>query len=404
MEHPTERPPDPRVLDGKLWDLLLDQLAGLRSLVWAEDVPADPVVRAEGLRYLLRFLAAGIAACIEYDDTETPELGRYIENRMSWGLDNPDCNYSYTRIRGGATYRVSGNRGTARHLELQVNTGHMADGDFAGWRTVSAMSGDELATDPDEDFELFLSPEEHTAGNWMRLDDTASFLLVRQYFDDWEHERPAELVIEQVGFPYPPAPLSTGAIGARVELLCQWLEVGARCWHAISRGILAGTPGDLTPFRPPAEASGLKGQAYGMGAWRCEPDEAVILTLDPPPCRMWGVSLCDRFWQSIDFANHQSSLNSAQASLTGRGRFVGVISHDDPGVANWLDPAGHREGTLALRYLLPEVGDLPTMRYHTVARHDLEGELPADTPRLDPAGRRAVIERRRRAVMRRYRR
>lgn len=399
-----EPPPDRRVLDGELWDLLLAKLAGLRSLVWSDDVPAEGVVRAEGLRYLLRFLAAGIAACVEYDDTETPELGRYIENRMSWGLDNPDCNYSYTRVRADATYRIAGNRGTARHLELQVNTGHMSDGDFTGWRAVSVMSGDELVTDRNGNFELFLSPEEHTAGNWMRLDDTASFLLVRQYFDDWEHERPAELVIEQVGFDYPPAPLATGEIGARVDLLCQWLDVGARCWDAISRGVLRGEPGDLTPFRPPPLASGLKGQAYGMGAWRCEPHEAVILTLEPPACRMWGVSLCDRFWQSIDFANHQSSLNSAQATLTSHGEFVGVITHDDPGVANWLDPAGHREGTVALRYLLPEPDDLPTMRYHTVARDELDRELPAGTPRIDPAERRALLERRRRSVARRYRR
>lgn len=404
MPPAPERPSDRRVLNGELWDLLVAKVADLRSLVWSDGVPADPLVRAEGLRYLLRFLAAGIAACVEYDDTETPELGRYIENHMSWGLDNPDCNYSYTRLRGDATYRISGNRGTARHLELQVNTGHMSDGNFTGWRAVSAITGDELTTDGDGDFELFLSAREHAGGNWLRLDERASFLLVRQYFEDWEHERPAELVIEQIGFRYPPGSLTTGEIGARVDLLCQWLEVGARCWDDISRGILEAEPGDLTPFRPPVDASGLKGQAYGMGAWRCQPDEAVILTLEPPTCRMWGVSLCDRFWQSIDFANHQSSLNSAQATLNLDGQLVAVICQDDPGVANWLDPAGHREGTLALRYLLPEPDDLPTLRYRTVARDQLDHELPPDTPRIDPAERRIVLERRRRAVMRRYRR
>jgi len=30
-----------------------------------------------------------------------------------------------------------------------------------------------------------------------------------------------------------------------------------------------------------------------------------------------------------------------------------VIAHEDPGVPNWLDTGGHREGTIFWRYLLP---------------------------------------------------
>jgi len=117
---------------------------------------------------------------------------------------------------------------------------------------------------------------------------------------------------------------------------------------------------------------------------------------------MWGLSLCDRFWQSIDFADRQSSINSAQAALTRGGVFVGVIAHDDPGVANWLDPGGETEGTLALRYLFPD--GVPTMQYRTVPRADLDTSLPAETPRITAAARRSALERRRLAVARRYRR
>jgi hypothetical protein len=31
-----------------------------------------------------------------------------------------------------------------------------------------------------------------------------------------------------------------------------------------------------------------------------------------------------------------------------------VIAHRDPGVPNWLDAAGHREGIMFWRFLLPE--------------------------------------------------
>jgi hypothetical protein len=380
--------------------MLVERLRDAGRLVW-DPASGDVARPAEGLRYLLRFLAAGIAVCIEHDDTDTPELGHMIEDRMSWGLDNPDTLYNYARVRGDATYRIVGTRGTACHIEFQVNTGHQSDGDFAGWRAVSALPGDDIECDDNGSFVITLG-REHAEGNWMALDEDASFLLIRQYFDDWEHETPWELAIERVDGVLPPVPLSDDIMAARVGLLLEWLDIGLRCWDDISRGLLGAPVGDVTPFLPPDEASGLKGQAYGMAPWRCAPDEAVVLELRPPECRMWGISLCDRYWQSIDFADRQSSINSAQAVLTPGGIFVGVIAHDDPGVANWLDPGDETEGTLALRYLFPD--GLPTLQYRTVPRADLDASLPVDTPRITPAARQAVLRRRRLAVARRYRR
>ena len=190
--------------------MLVDRLTKVGGLVWDPDKPAPAERPAEGLRYLLRFLAAGISVCVEHDDTDTPELGRMIEDRMSWGLDNPDTLYTYTRSAGDADYRIVGRRGTARHAEFQVNTGHYSDGDFTGWRAVSALPGDEVVDSADGGFEIVLSREEPPgATNWMVLDDEASFLLIRQYFDDWEHERPWDLAIERTEAHCPRHPSTT---------------------------------------------------------------------------------------------------------------------------------------------------------------------------------------------------
>jgi hypothetical protein len=393
------------VMHGDLWSDLVAHIDGLHPLVYGADVPRDPLTRAEGLRYLLRFLAAGITICVEHDDTETPEFGRLIENRVSWGLDNPDTLYSYTRVRGDTSYRVAGTIGSACHAEFQVNTGHYADGDFTGWKAVSALSSDEVQTDDEGAFEIVLSPaadRPDSAVNWMALEDTASFLVVRQYFEDWEHESPADNIVEQIDYPYPPPVLTTDRVEAEVELLLQWLETGSRIWDEISRAIIANPPGDIQPFLPPPSSSGLKGQSYGFGSWRCEPDEAVIVELTPPAAKMWSLSLCDRYWQSIEFAARQSSLNSSQAMLVD-GHLVAVISQDDPGVANWIDPGGHAEGTLAVRYLFAD--SIPALTYRTVARHELlDDPALAGAPMLGWADRRAILESRRRSVTRRYRR
>ncbi|MCP4593053.1 MAG: hypothetical protein GY842_20150 [bacterium] len=193
----------PGVMSGEIWRELVEKLRDLETLVLADDVPASPQDRAEGWRYLLRFLGAGIRVVIPAGDPDYPEFGRMIENGMSWGLDNPDCNYSWARVRGDATYRIAGRRGSACHLEFQVNTGHFGDGNVGGWQTVSSLNGRELVVAPDNTFELILSPEPHE-GNWMRLEPDASFLLLRQYLNDWETERPAEIYIERVGASYPP--------------------------------------------------------------------------------------------------------------------------------------------------------------------------------------------------------
>lgn len=386
-------------LDGR-WRALTEQVGALQGLI--ADAP-DEVARVDGYRYLLRFLAAGIRVCTELDDTDNPDLGRSIEHHMTWGLDNPDTLYGYTRLRGDASYRIAGHRGSARHLELQVNTGHQGDGDFAGWKAVAALSGDELVSAADGSFEVVLAPTPHP-GNWLRLDERASFLLIRQYFSDWDTEESASLAIERLGDDaFPPARASAERLAAELDLLGQWLTTGAQCWDGLSRGLSGAPPGDVQPFLPPAEASGLKGQAYGMGSWWCGPDEAVVLELEPPACRMWGLSLCDRWWQSIDFANRQSSLNDSQATVGPEGRFVGVIAHDDPGIANWLDTGGHTAGTLALRYLFPDPPDhLPALRQRVVPRSDLAAVLPVGTPTVTSAKRLERLAARHRSVARRY--
>jgi hypothetical protein len=386
------------VITGAAWDALVARIAALRPLV-LDLAPDDPAVRADGLRYLLDFLAAGLTVCVQHDDTDVPELGHMIHHRATWGLDNPDCLYSYTRLRGDGTYRIRGQMGSARHLELQVNTGHLCDGDFMGWKAISSLTVDDITVEDDGRFEIALGGE-GGAPNHMPLDDRASFLLIRQYFCDWESELPARMTIQRRGGLLPPPPSSADRMAARLGLLCDWLDRGARCWHELATGLLASEPADVEPFLPPREASGLKGQAYGMGAWRCEPDEAVLLELEPPTCRMWGVSLCDRFWQSLDFDRRQSSLNACQAALDPDGVFRAVICHDDPGVANWLDPGGHREGTLAVRYLFAE--SLPPLRQRRVDRGSLSSHLSSDAPRLDAATRSAVLRRRHEAVLRRY--
>ena len=401
--NPPADPADARVMSGEAWDALCDTLKRAGRLVLGEGVPDSPRDRAEGFRYLTRFLAAGINVCIEHADPDHPEFGRMVDHTMKWGLDAPDCLYLYATVRGDATYRISGNRGSANHIDIQVNYGHFASGAIESWGTISSMNGLELGVEPDGWFELTLGAEE-CPGNWLRLEPNAEFVLVRQYFNDWDHERPADLIIERLAAHHPVPPPQTDQMAARLERLSMWLDRGGALWEQMSRAMLALAPNTLMVHLPQSsdKRAGLRGQAYGIGNFRCAPDEAVIVEFVPPRCRHWSVSLANWYWESLDFASRQSSLNGHQATLDADGVFRGVISHDDPGVPNWLDTAGNTRGSIAARFLLSDSAPEPRLRCIPVAQ--LRSVLPAGTPHVDPAIRAEIIGRRRRAVWRRSRR
>jgi len=390
------------IMDGEAWASLCETLAQASQRVLGEGVPGAPRDRAEGFRYLARFLGAGIVSCVSHGDPDYPVFGRMIDYAMPWGLDNPDCLYLYASLRGGATYRISGNRGTANHIDIQVNFGHYANGDISTWGTIASMDGTQLRTDDAGDFELTVGGESDP-GNWLASREDAEFLLVRQYFDDWESERPADLLIEREGAEYPIPPPNTDAMAGRLEKLQRWMDKGARLWEQMSRGFLSMDANSLVVHMPEAagERSGMRGQAYGMGHFRCEPDQAVIVEFQPPGCVHWGVALANYYWECVEYASRQSSLNRSQATLDEDGVFRGVIAHSDPGVANWLDPGGHIEGTITARFLHAEAA--PEVRFEVVPLASLGSALPASTPRLDPETRRERLGRRRRAVLRRFR-
>lgn len=390
---------DEELLTAAAWRQITGRLGDLESLVLDAAVPDSPRDRAEGWRYVLRFLAASIRCCIVAGDPDYPEFGRMIERGLAWGLDNPDCNYSITRVRGDAEYRVAGDAGTACHFEYQVNTGHFGDGNVGGWQTVSSIHAGELERAADGSFELWLSAEPRE-GNWLRLDDTASSLFLRQYFADWQRERPARVFVERVGAAYPEPSLTPARLAPRIDELLEWLSKGIRGWEAMSRLILATEANQVTLTEPMEGNAGLRGQAYGLGHFRCAADEAVVISFRPPSCRMWSVQLCGWFWDSLDFATRQSSINSVQARLDPDGMFRAVIAHQDPGFANWLDPVERTEGSLGIRYLFPEEVVQPEFR--VVPLRELSRAMPPDAVRVDADTRRRGLERRRRAVQLRY--
>ncbi|TFH25129.1 MAG: hypothetical protein E4H03_01645, partial [Myxococcales bacterium] len=325
------------VMSGAAWEKLCDVLRASGRLVYGDGVPDGPSDRAEGMRYLTRLIASGINVCMELADGDAPRFGRMIDCTMKWGLDAPDCLYLYAAVSGEAAYRIHGNRGSANHIDVQVNHGHYSSGDVSAWGTISSMNGRDLVTSEDGEFELFLGGTPRDT-NWLPTADGAEFVLVRQFFADWDNEHPADIYIERVdGVDVPEPVVRTDQVAARLEKLAGWIERGGALWESMSKGFLALEPNSLIFHDTSASDAhgGMQGQAYGLGNFACEANEAVIVEFPVPDCPHWSVSLADWYWQSLDYATRQSSLNGHQAFVAADDVFRGVIAHVDPGVANW---------------------------------------------------------------------
>ena len=163
----------------------------------------------------------------------------------------------------------------------------------------------------------------------------------------------------------------------------------------------AGPP--VNGFMPPIDRSAIGAAAENrpvIGRFELGPDEALILEVDPPKGVYWSYSLGNQWWETIHYGRHQSSLNEHQANVDSDGILRVVVSSRDPGVANWLDAAGHSNGAMILRCVRTETAPTPTAR--VVKFSDIDSTLPAETKRVTAQERARIIEARRRAVHERF--
>jgi hypothetical protein len=98
-------------------------------------------------------------------------------------------------------------------------------------------------------------------------------------------------------------------------------------------------------------------------------------------------------WNATEYVQRQSSLNGHQARVDDDGCFRAVISIRDPGVPNWLDTAGYRQGTMIGRWFGCSSHPEPTLR--KVKLDAIRTYLPTSTPVVSADDRRAALRARR---------
>lgn len=381
------------------WQDYVDILSNAGVLVDKLADSADPLARQEVYRLLFMIIATGFQTT--FVDRDLPDFVPSVTNVMNSVGTNPDFIYASAAIDGAGQYRLSGERGDGLFLLFDFAAGGLGVTEQLG-PSVGTMDIDTM-TITDGKFDVLLSTERPAGhvGDWFPLDPRARTAVVRQAAYDWGVGREARIAIERLDRPIAPKRMDAAGIAERLAMLAAYpLRYGS---FAMSYGEGQRARGLVNTLEHDdwAGRGGVAGQHYYQGIFRLQPGEALILETElPERVRYWNIQLNDPLWNSIDWFNHQSSLNGGQATLDPDGKFRAVIALEDPGVPNWLDPGGHAEGSLMLRWTEASSGPVPSLKLVPLA--EVRASLHADTAEVTPEARQASLrERRRGAQLRR---
>ena len=434
------------------WDALFADLARARDAIEDPELyapPPDDRLLAEGYRYLLGYVYGAIERASI--DPRFTFFRRAIQPLDKATIDNADAIYLHAPIDGNETYVIRGRAGDTTHWRggppapsgrkapqyviVEVcrayagDTGRLDElfnGVRAGTGTLDAAG---LAVSPDGSFEIVLAPERppgHT-GNFIptkRLRDdgevVADQVVLRELFHDWDREDSLELeIVCPAAVGRHPAPLDPARMAATMRHIGAIVRNQMLFWNEFYT-VLLETHGDrngdgkrfmpLNEFNQPmlstmAIGGGQSTNVYAGTVYDLADDEALVITSQAPVVPAFhGIHLSNLWGESLDYANHQSSLNAFQSEWDPDGAVRWVVAHADPGVPNWLDTTGARSGFISPRWSYSEApAALPTIVAEKVRFADVRSHLPPTTRTISVDERAARISRRQRHVQRRFR-
>jgi hypothetical protein len=354
-----------RIVTGQSWEAFCDALKGAGAAVLGEGTPDDPLDRAEGFRYLSRLTRAALETFLEYADPLAPVLHRPVHETAKIGADNPDNYYQHATLRGEHEYRITGTRGTIHGLDFATQTSGVASSGDS--RQAGHLDARELAIAPDGRFEIALSCREQP-GNWLPMTPDTTALIVRQTFLDRARETPAQLRIERVGGDGRPTPLSAETVDAGLRSASGLVVSCAALFAGWARGFQQHT--NRLPRFDDAISMGAGGDpniAYYHSYWKLGPDEALVIEVEPPDCESWNFQLDNHWMESLDYRYHRIHVNKHTARYRDDGSVRIVVAHRDPGVENWIETAGHAQGTMCFRWIRAERHPEPRTRVVSLA-------------------------------------
>jgi hypothetical protein len=299
------------------------------------------------------------------------------------GSPNPDTVYRRAPVDDTATYRLTGERGTAWQVTIMPFTERM--------QGFTPYDLSEVARGPDGRFDVLVSRERPAGydGDWWPLEPGTASLWIRSVSDRWGEERDPRIAITRVDAPARARPsgdatrTQLAALGVMVERI---VEYGMRhVDELIEQGFV-----NAMKTVDYGASGAMPLQHYHEGVFQLADGDALLVEARlPEGVEYFSWSLTDRMLVTLDWTHAQTSLNRSQATVDADGVLRVVVSASDPGVANWMDTTGYRSGVLQCR----EIGsvEVPELIARVVPLAELDQHVPPDTVRVTPDERAAAL-------------
>ena len=337
-----------RIVSGKAWEDFCDQLKLAGTALKYPGTPQDPFQQAEGIRYLTRLTRAGLEAYVEYGDPEFPVLRRMVHETVKLGADNPDNYYFNAQIDGKNEYCIRGKRNTIHYIGFFTQNGSY--GTTGGLAPCGVLQGTDLSTNDDGSFEIMLSKKKK-GENWLKIEDESSLLMVRQTFLHRDKEVPAEMQIDRLDSKTKPAPLSPQRVEEGLKMASMFVAGAPILFTRWARGFQKHI-NKLPQFDPKVSnaAGGDADIIYYHSYWKLLPNQALKITVKPPPCDTWNFQLNNYWMESLDYRYFTICLSKGNAQYEEDASVVIIVAHEDPGHKNWINTCNHTEGTMCWRW------------------------------------------------------
>lgn len=392
----------------KAWESYHARSEKMRVLI--ESTPRfknTPEHRSMAYKSLLEAQAMAYSIAVA-PQTEFPVIHSrlWYANFYTLGGTSPDFYYGALFLDGDKTYKITGNFGDYRLIVAQVFSHLMG-------HPKSTMLGNFEFSDfdihEDGSFEVIASSKKR-GGNWIPLDPESkyNFIFIRRAMSDWYDGRGSmkvTLLDEPERYEEPDDKLQA----ERILLAADFMEFLVKRWNiGVYDMYLSYTDGQKNTLAmvPGSEISkdvmGSPSTFYFWGVYEIKNDEALIIEMDAPDAGYWSFQLFDVWTKPLDFVNRQTDVNMSRAAIDDDGKLRIVISSNDPGVANWLDTAGRKEGTMVGRNYLANAIPDKAPKAKLVKFSEVLDYLPSDTKMVSPEERQKALEYRRKGYLKMY--
>jgi hypothetical protein len=322
-----------------------------RNMQTAEQRAAGRYLVANALQHAFQFWFEA--------DPRRPLFQRWLSPTKKLLGDNPDAIYYGAIVDPAGTYRIRGNVQGAAYTSFCVETGaqegHLSKG------VISTLNDTEFEVAADGSYEIVASPEPQPGNerNWLRLEPDAGSITTRHYWE-WERSPAADptlhvpLSIEPVDPPAPAPPPDDAALAAGIQRVMNFVRGVTLDFPDLPPEVMpAWVSREVNRFSgsDPAESNTEIGYAakdidYRQTLYELELDQALVMRGRFPRCRFANVVIWNHRLQTPPYRHRRVSLNRRQVRYERDGSFRIVMAHRDPGVPNWIDPAGgaaHRD-------------------------------------------------------------